>query len=48
MTMQDSPAPQITYRHGLAILRHVREGEAPAWMSYDGRVDALVAPGHRL
>lgn len=46
--MPQPPTPQITYRHGLAILRHVREGEAPAWMSYDGRVDALVAPGHRL
>ncbi|MFP4623390.1 MAG: DEAD/DEAH box helicase [Gemmatimonadota bacterium] len=34
------------YRHGLAVLRHVRE--APPWMRYDDRVDAYIAPGHRL
>lgn len=38
--------PVYYYRHGLAVLRHVRE--APPWMSYDPRAGAYVAPGHRL
>jgi len=38
--------PRLYYRHGLAILRHVRE--PPAWMTYDPRADAYVAPGCRL
>ncbi|HSJ08721.1 MAG TPA: DEAD/DEAH box helicase [Longimicrobiales bacterium] len=38
--------PEIQYRNGLAVLRHVRE--APPFMSYDARADAWVAPGHRL
>ena len=38
--------PTFYYRHGLAVLRHVRE--APPWMRYDDRADAYVAPGHRL
>ncbi|MBI4513708.1 MAG: DEAD/DEAH box helicase [Gemmatimonadetes bacterium] len=38
--------PEIAYRHGLAVLWHVRE--APDWMSYDARLGAYVAPGHRL
>lgn len=37
--------PSFSYRHGLAVLRHVRE--APSWMSYDDRTSAYVAPGHR-
>lgn len=36
----------FTYRDGLAVLRHVRE--APTWMSWDDRLDAWIAPGHRL
>ncbi|CAN5205630.1 DEAD/DEAH box helicase family protein [soil metagenome] len=40
--------PEILYRHGLAVLRHVREGAGPGWMSYDPRSDALIAPGHRF
>lgn len=38
--------PRFYYRHGLVVLRHVRE--APPWMRYDPRADAYVAPGHRL
>jgi superfamily II DNA or RNA helicase len=38
--------PEILYRNGLAMLRHVRE--APPFMEYDARSDAYVAPGHRL
>lgn len=40
------PDPGFRYRHGLAVLRHVRE--APPWMAYDARAGAYVAPGHRL
>jgi superfamily II DNA or RNA helicase len=40
------PEPEILYRNGLAVLRHVRE--APAFMAHDPRLDAWVAPGHRL
>lgn len=40
--------PEFHYRDGLAVLRHVREGEAPPWMRYDPRLDAHTAPGHRL
>ncbi len=43
--MPGTPRPVYYYRHGLAVLRHVRE--APSWMSYDERVGAYVAPGHR-
>lgn len=39
-------APEILYRNGLAVLRHVRE--APPFMRYDARADAYIAPGHRL
>ncbi len=39
-------APHLYYRHGLAVLRYVRE--PPAWMTYDPRADAFVAPGCRL
>ncbi len=38
--------PSFHYRHGLAVLRHVRE--APDWMAWDPRADAWTAPGHRL
>jgi hypothetical protein len=38
--------PEISYRYGLAVLRHVRE--APPFMRYDARIDAFVAPGHQL
>jgi superfamily II DNA or RNA helicase len=45
--MSDPAAPpEILYRNGLAMLRHVRE--APPFMRYDARADAFVAPGHRL
>lgn len=43
---EDSPGPRLTYRHGLAVLRHVRE--APEEMAWDDRVEGWVAPGHRL
>jgi superfamily II DNA or RNA helicase len=39
--------PTLSYRYGLAVLRHVRE-RPPPYMSYDERTDAWVAPGHRL
>ncbi len=39
-------APELSYRHGLAIIRHVRE--APPGTQYDPRLEAWVAPGHRL
>jgi superfamily II DNA or RNA helicase len=40
------PEPEIRYRQGLAVLRYVRE--APPFMAYDARIDAYVAPGHRM
>src|SRR5690606_14864747 len=39
-------APSLSYRHGLAVVRHVRE--APPGTTYDARAGAYVAPGHRL
>ncbi len=39
------PEPGYYYRNGLAVLQLVRE--PPAWMAYDPRLDAHVAPGHR-
>ncbi|MFO8173688.1 MAG: DEAD/DEAH box helicase [Longimicrobiales bacterium] len=39
--------PFFYYRHGLAVLRHVRE-RPPPWMAWDPRLEAHVAPGHRL
>lgn len=44
--MSSNDTPVYYYRHGLAVLRHVRE--APEWMRYDERAGAYVAPGHRL
>jgi superfamily II DNA or RNA helicase len=41
----DSSQPSYHYRHGLVVLRQVRE--APAWMTFDPRADAYVAPGYR-
>ena len=41
-------SPSLSYRLGLAVLRGVAAAEAPAWLTYDPRLDALVAPGHRL
>ena len=38
--------PEIYYRHGLAVLTAVRE-TPPAWMDYDSRLEAWIAPGHR-
>ena len=38
--------PVFTYRDGLAVLRHVPE--APAWMSWDDRLDAWIAPGYMI
>ena len=43
----DVPA-SLSYRLGLAVLRGVPITEAPAWLVYDDRLDALVAPGHRF
>lgn len=38
----------LSYRLGLAIVRGVAAADAPAWLTYDPRLDALVGPGHRL
>src|SRR5688572_6101575 len=40
--------PSLSYRFGLAVLRGVSAADAPAWVSEDPRLDALVAPGHRF
>jgi len=45
MAASDSSQPSYHYRHGLVILRQVRE--APEWMTFDPRADAYVAPGYR-
>jgi superfamily II DNA or RNA helicase len=41
-------SPSLSYRLGLAVLRGVPAAEAPPWLLYDPRLDALVAPGHRF
>ena len=41
-------SPSLSYRLGLAVLRGVSTGEAPPWLVYDPRLDALIAPGHRF
>jgi hypothetical protein len=38
----------LSYRLGLAVLRGVSADDAPPWLVYDARLDALVAPGHRF
>jgi superfamily II DNA or RNA helicase len=38
----------LSYRLGLAVLRGVAADVAPAFLVHDPRLDALVAPGHRL
>ena len=45
MTPPAPSRPSYQYRHGLVILRQVRE--APSWMIFDPRADAHVAPGYR-
>ena len=45
MAPPDPSRPSYEYRHGLVILRQVRE--APSWMTFDPRADAYVAPGYR-
>ena len=40
--------PSLSYRLGLAILRGVAATDAPSWLIHDPRLDALVAPGHRM
>ena len=40
--------PSLSYRLGLAILRGVAATDAPPWLIHDPRLDALVAPGHRM
>lgn len=44
--MSRSPPPTCSYRLGLAILRGT--SDAPDWMRWDERIEAWVAPGHRL
>ena len=41
-------SPSLSYRLGLAIVRGIAATEAPGWLVYDPRLDALVAPGHRM
>ncbi|MGH7626398.1 MAG: DEAD/DEAH box helicase [Gemmatimonadaceae bacterium] len=48
MTEPARPEPEFHYQQGLAVLRHVAEPDAPAWMRFDPRIDAYVASGHRL
>ena len=43
-----SPRPELTFRYGLAVLRGVPASDAPDWLVHDPRLDALVAPGHRM
>ena len=40
--------PSLSYRLGLAVLRGVALSDAPPWLIHDPRLDALVAPGHRM
>ena len=40
--------PSLSYRLGLAVLRGVAASDAPPWLIHDPRLDALVAPGHRM
>ncbi len=42
-----SSPPTLSYRLGLAVLRGIAASDAPPWLIYDPRIDALVAPGHR-
>ena len=42
------PSPSLRYRLGLAVLQGVAVQDAPDWLTHDPRIDALVAPGHRL
>lgn len=49
--MTDHPGnhpESLSYRFGLAVLRGVAQSDAPAFLNYDPRLDALIAPGHRL
>ncbi len=43
-----TPRQSLSYRLGLAVLRGVSAADAPAWLVHDPRLDALVAPGHRM
>jgi superfamily II DNA or RNA helicase len=45
---EEAPPRSLSYRLGLAVLRGVRAEDAPGWLVHDPRLDALVAPGHRL
>jgi superfamily II DNA or RNA helicase len=42
------PSRSLSYQLGLAVVRGVPASDAPAWLSYDPRLGALVGPGHRL
>jgi superfamily II DNA or RNA helicase len=42
-----SSSPRISFRAGLAVLHGVVPAEAPTWMLYDTRLDAMVAAGAR-
>lgn len=43
-----SPSAALSYRLGLAVLHGVAGTDAPPWLTHDPRLNALVAPGHRL
>jgi superfamily II DNA or RNA helicase len=38
----------VSYRLGLAVLHGADSVDAPGWLTYDARLDALVGPGHRF
>lgn len=38
----------VSYRLGLAVLRGIAPADAPDWLTFDPRLDALVGPGHRF
>ena len=48
MAIEASSGPSLSYRLGLAVLRGVPVANAPPWLTYDPRLDALVAPGYRF
>lgn len=48
VAIEASSGPSLSYCLGLAVLRGVPVADAPPWLTYDPRLAALVAPGHRL
>jgi len=42
------PSPSLGFRNGLAVLTPPDDVSPPPWMTWDPRLAAWVAPGHRL